>query len=244
MARKLKEPKVKIGDRFGKLTVVKQVSKPIVITIKDKDGNIHEEETGKVKNAWFCKCDCGGKIVLTEKTLLTERSSIRSCNNCPPEENPNYIPKDMTYEDNQKWNELYEYVKNNIFNYNDSIKLSDSSIMRLKGLTSGKYFAGKKSKNNAKYSYEVVLNTFKFCYTDIQRALKNNNFKDEQHKMNYIAKIIENNINDVYIKMKKIEQQKQSVKRDDDSRILEYVNTFKIEEEDISSKSNLYEDLW
>lgn len=243
MARKSKEPKVKIGDRFGKLTVIKQVSKPIVATIEDKDGNIRKEETGKMKTAWLCECDCGGKIILTERTLLTERSSMRSCDNCPPVENPNYIPKDMTYEDNQKWNELYEYVKNNIFKYDNSMKLSDSSIMRLKGLTTGKYFAGKKSKNNAKYSYEVVLNTFKFCYTDIQRALRNNNFKDEQHKMNYIAKIIENNINDVYIKMKKVKKQKESIKEDNDSRMLEYVNTFKAEE-DVLNKSNLYEDLW
>ena len=38
-------------------------------------------------------------------------------------------------------------------------------------------------------------------------------------------------------------QGKESIKEDNDSRMLEYVNTFKAEE-DVLNKSNLYEDLW
>lgn len=242
MAKKPKEPKVKVGDRIGKLVVVEKVDMPIRRKSKDENGNAIEIDTGKTKIGWYCKCDCGGKITLPETTLLTERSTLRSCDNCSPIENPEYIPKDMTYEDNQKWRELYEYVKKNILNYDDSDKLSNATIMRLKGLTKGKHFAGKKTVNNANYSYETVLNTFKFCSPNIQKILKSNCFNGEQHIINYVSKIIENNINDVNTRMKNIKKSKEQV----DNLIINVANDngVKYQRKTEEMTNELLEDLW
>ena len=208
-----REPKVKVGDRFGKLVVVEEIRIPIMIQIIDENGRKRKKKTGKTKKGWLCKCDCGGDIELTESTLLTQRSTLRSCDNCPPVKNPNYISKDMTYEKKQEWEELYEYVKKNILCYENNINLSPASVMRIKGLTKGKYFAGKKTPDNADYSYKVVLATFKYCSSDIKKALRTNIFKDEQHKINYVSKIVENNINTVYIRIKNAEKAKEEAKK-------------------------------
>ena len=212
MAKKSTEPKVKVGDKFGKLTVISKDDIPIITKTNDKDGNVHEEFTGKTKKGWFCRCDCGGTITIPENTLLKKRSSLRSCDKCPPEKDPNYIPNTMTFEENQEWEELYEYVKKNVLGYDDKQKLPEYITIRLLGLSRGKHVANNKSANNANYPYKVILNTFKFCYSDIQRALRNNNFKDEQHKFLYIAKVVENNINTVYVRMKNAEKAKEEAK--------------------------------
>lgn len=212
VAKKVKEPKVKVGDKIGKLTAVEQVDMPIKTKRTDKDGCEHEKLTNKTKRGWFCKCDCGETITLPETTLLAKRSSLRSCGKCPPEKDTSYVPKEMTYEDSQNWEKLYEYVKINILGYDEEQSLPQYMTLRLLGLSRGKYIANNKSANNANYSYDVILATFKYCSPDIQRALRTNNFNSEQHKFLYITKIVENNINTVYMKMKQHQKAKEEAK--------------------------------
>lgn len=212
MAKKAKEPKVKVGDRIGKLTVVEQIDIPVKPKTKDKDSRVYKEPNGKTHRGWFCKCDCGGTIEILETTLLSKRSCLRSCNECPPVKDINYIPKKMTYEDTQNWEKLCEYVKTNVLKYDENQLLTKYMIIRLLGLSRGEYIVNNKSINNADYSYEVILNTFKFCSLDIQKALRTKQFKDEEHKFNYILKIVEKNINTVYMKMKNAEKAKEEAK--------------------------------
>ena len=56
------------------------------------------------------------------------------------------------------------------------------------------------------------MTTFKFCSPDIQKALRTNRFADEQHKFNYILKIVEKSINTVYMKMKNVEKAKEEAR--------------------------------
>lgn len=238
-----RQPRVKVGDRFGKLTVVEKIYDPIKVIKKDKNGNvIGEEEIVGKKFKWLCKCDCGNEIKLSQSALLTERSTIRSCNECQQEKNPNYVNGKMTYEEQQDLDELYQYVKVNVFGYDKKQALPQNVVGRLQGLRYGKYFNNKKSKNNADYSDKVILNTFKFCLPEIQRGLKNNNFKDDQHRINYVAKIIENNINDVYTRMKNAEKTQKEIESVDASQVTEYVNTFKKKED--KKTSNRLSELW
>lgn len=195
-----KESKVKIGDRFGKLVVV------------DEHDGI-QIRNGKLSKAWLCKCDCGNVVPMKESLLLKEISTMRSCGECKPEKNPNYTPKGMSFEDKQDWDELYNYVRKNILGYDSNQSLSNSMVARLQGLLHGKYMANNKTANNANYSFKTVLNTFKFCYLDIQKALRNINFKDENHKFNYITKIVEQSINTVYVKEKQAERAKEEAKK-------------------------------
>lgn len=231
--------KVNIGDRFGKLVVVDRIEVPKYKKSSDSNGKTYKEQIG-TKKVWLCECDCGGEIKLDTTTLTKERSTLRSCNDCPPEKNPNYIPNKVTYEEDQDWNELYEYVRTNIMKYDKNQSLPSYIVVRLQGLLKGKYMASNKTMNKANYSYRTVLNTFKYCSPDIYRALRNNNFRDEQHKVNYIFKIVENNINNVYIREKNAEKAKEEAKNIN-------IDTYNIPEGvkyKPKKKKNKFADLW
>lgn len=120
--------------------------------------------------------------------------------------------KKMTEEEKIAWDELYTYVRKNIMGYDDNQALSSTMVLRLKGLLTNKFMENGNIASTANYSYETILNTFKYSSLDIQKALRTNNFKDESHKFNYILKIVEKNINTVYVRMKNAEKAKEEAK--------------------------------
>jgi len=116
--------------------------------------------------------------------------------------------KHMSEQDKEDWDELYEYVKTNVLCYDENQSLSKNMVLRLKGLLNNKFIANNNIEDTANYSYKTVLNTFKFCMFEIQKGLRSNTFKDESHKFNYVLKIVENNLNTVYLRMKNSEKTK------------------------------------
>lgn len=119
--------------------------------------------------------------------------------------------KKMTEKEKQDWDSLYCYVKR-LLNYDENQALSSTMVLRLKGLLTNKFMENNNIESKANYSYETILNTFKYCSPDIQKALRTNNFKDEMHRFNYILKIVEKNINTVYIKMRNVEKAKEEAR--------------------------------
>lgn len=117
----------------------------------------------------------------------------------------------MTEKEKQDWEALYMYVKN-VMSYDENQSLSSAMVLRLKGLLTNKFMENKNVASTANYSYETILNAFKYSVLDIQKALRTNNFKDEMHKFNYILKIVEKNINTVYMKMKNLEKAREEAK--------------------------------
>lgn len=117
----------------------------------------------------------------------------------------------MSEEEKKSWEELYYYVKS-LLGYDENQALSSTMVLRLKGLLTNKFIENNNIKATANYSYDVILATFKYCSPDIQRALRTNNFNNEQHKFLYITKIVENNINTVYMKMKQHQKAKEEAK--------------------------------
>ena len=119
--------------------------------------------------------------------------------------------KKMSEKEKQDWELLYFYVKN-LLGYDENQALSSTMVLRLKGLSTNKFIENKSIESTANYSYEVILNTFKFCSPTIQKALRTNNFKDESHRFNYVLKIVESNINNVYLRMKNANKAKEEAK--------------------------------
>lgn len=97
---------------------------------------------------------------------------------------------------NEEWSNLYDYVKKEIFEYENK-NLPKTLVLRLKGLYDGKFMANRYSKPKARYEYTDILMTFKINKINIVKILKTKEFKNEQHKVNYVMAIIENNINDI-----------------------------------------------
>ena len=147
--------------------------------------------------------------------------------------------KKMTEKEKQDWESLYFYVKN-LMGYDENQALSSTMVLRLKGLLTNKFIENNNIESTSNYSYEVILNTFKFCKLDIERALRTCNFKDEHHKFNYVLKIVEKNINTVYIKMKNAQKAKEEAKNTTIEAPVHTGADFKPREK----KTNKFSDLW
>ena len=151
--------------------------------------------------------------------------------------------KHMSKQDKDNWNMLYEYVRKNVMGYDENQSLSKNMVLRLKGLLTNKFIANNNIADTANYSYQVVLNAFKFCIADIQKGLKSNSFNDENHKFNYVLRIVESNLNTVYMRMKNAEKTKEEIDNHDTSDAATYVNTFKTKENN-HNRNKKYDDLW
>lgn len=148
--------------------------------------------------------------------------------------------KKMTEKEKQDWESLYMYVKSNIMGYDENQALCSTMVLRLKGLLTNKFIENNNIQDGANYSYEIILNTFKFCSPDIQRALRINNFKDEMHKFLYVTKIVENNINNVYVRMKNAEKAREEAKNTTVDAPTHVGAEFKPREK----KNDKFTDLW
>lgn len=146
----------------------------------------------------------------------------------------------MTEKEKKDWDLLYTYVKSNIMGYDENQALSSTMVLRLKGLLTNKFMENNNIKSTANYSYEVILNTFKFCSNDIQKALRTNTFKDESHKFNYILKIVEKNINDVYMRMRNAQKAKEEAK----NTTVEIPTHTGAEFKPKEKKNDKFSDLW
>lgn len=116
----------------------------------------------------------------------------------------------MTKQEKIEWDELYQYVKKEILRYDKNMNLPRTLVLRLKGLHEGKFCANKTTHPMANYDYKTILLTFKINKFNIMKSLSNKNkFKDESHMINYLMLIIEKNINDTYLRIKKVNDSKE-----------------------------------
>jgi hypothetical protein len=102
----------------------------------------------------------------------------------------------MTKEEKQEFDDLYYYVKNEVMGYTDKV-FPTNFVLRLKGLAEGNFVANKSMTVKAKYSFKVILLTFKLCKAKINDYLSRNasSFQSEQHKFYGVMRIVEGEIN-------------------------------------------------
>ena len=145
----------------------------------------------------------------------------------------------MTPETTKQWDSLYGYVRKEILLYDDAQSISNVGVLKLKGLRQGKDTANRATPVYANYSYETILYTFKLCKMEIMNAISGKTFKNEISKITYITKIVENNINDVYERIKKAKETKaktETVNVDTQfHEAAEYVPNIRIENNDLKN---------
>lgn len=149
----------------------------------------------------------------------------------------------MTEQEKKQWDSLYQYVKKEIMGYSDEQKLPKHFVLRLKGLSEGKFVANNKIQPLAHYGFDIILYTFKICKPNILYALQTKEFKNETNKINYICAIVERNINDVYIKVKTAQETKVKTENVDISILTNDAATYKTKttEKNMTEK---FSDLW
>jgi hypothetical protein len=111
----------------------------------------------------------------------------------------------------QEFRDLCDYIKDEIMEYGNEMKLTKQMVLRIKGLAEGKFIANRKTKPLANYSFKVILYTFKICKSKILSAFHGKAFQSEMNKFNYGMAIIESEINDVAIRLNNVEKSKEKV---------------------------------
>lgn len=148
----------------------------------------------------------------------------------------------MTSIEKEQWNELYEYVKKEILMYDNSQSIPSNFVLRLKGLTKGKYIDNKNIEDRANYSYKTVLYTFQICKPSIMSALTTKTFENESYKFNYICKIVENNINDVYLRLNKVKKAEENIQSLDTNVLSHNGGVYQKKTEELKNKR--LSELW
>ena len=111
----------------------------------------------------------------------------------------------------QDFIDVCEYIKSDILYYGDDMKITTKMALRVKGLASGQFIANKKHTPQANYDYKTILLTLKLCKGTILSAMHGKNFGNEMQKFNYIMAIVEGEINDVCLRLKRVEKSKEKV---------------------------------
>ena len=140
-----------------------------------------------------------------------------------------------------EWAELYDYVKYEIFGYEKNMSLSKYCVLRLKGLKNGKFMANNNSKGDGNYTFKEILIVFKLMKGKLKSYLSNDlNFKDEKHKINGVMFIVENELNEVVLKLRKAEKQTEKIETID---IVESDSEY-VRRENNTNVSNKLKNLW
>lgn len=103
----------------------------------------------------------------------------------------------MTEKEKSDWDELYKYIRS-LLGYSEEQSLSNSWILRLRGIHYGKFLDNKNTKDYACVGYDIMLMTLRLYAGEIQTGLSKGNFENEDHRFNYICKIMDNHLNDTY----------------------------------------------
>lgn len=149
--------------------------------------------------------------------------------------------KHMSAQEMEEYDELYQYVRCKIMGYDENQSLSSKMVLRLKGLKVNKFIENKAISDTANYSYKLILNTFKFCGVEIDRAFRSKNFKNEMHKFNYALAIVESNLNTVYARMKNAVKAEEKIQTMDVKTALHTSASYQRKTEKTASSLN---DLW
>lgn len=145
----------------------------------------------------------------------------------------------------EDWEELCDWVKLNIFEYEDNQKIQKSAWVVLEGLRKGQDAVdifNNPEETYGEYPVQVILLTFKANKIKILNAIRGKNFKTETQKMHYVCTIVRDNLNDVYTRYLNAQKSKEKV---------EHVNTdiFEYQGAEYQKKStneniNKFEGLW
>lgn len=223
---------------------------------KKSDVTLASEKTGKstqvIRNFIDKHPELGiernrsGRIVITQEQMdalckAIEKRDADRAKNKAKREKAAARRVHMTEEENRLFDEIYDYFRYKILEYDEGQSLPSSVVLRLKGMLEGKYMMNYDIESRANYSYEVLLNALKYSLVDIHNGFRKNTFADDKHRVNYALKVVEENLNTVYMKMKNIEQAREKLDKVDTTIIMHEGAEYQVEKKKISNRLN---DLW
>ena len=119
----------------------------------------------------------------------------------------------MSKEEKEQWEELCVYVKKEILKYGDDTKFPRFLALRLKGLANGQYIVNNNQKLQGKYTFYEIKITFMYCKQDILYGFSKNVFEDENHKISYMMKIVELQLNTIRERLRSKQRQEERIEQ-------------------------------
>lgn len=125
-----------------------------------------------------------------------------------------YKCKSISYEDYKALKELLWWIEDNIFKFKDDEGFSRTEgkllSLRIQGLITGQYIKNNSRElDRTKYTIEEITNTFKYISLDIGRTFGTKRFNSVEHKINYLMKVVENNIDEIRRRMEIVKAKKE-----------------------------------
>jgi hypothetical protein len=96
------------------------------------------------------------------------------------------------------------------------MKIPKYLVLKLQGLKKGQHIANNNIETSACYDDYTLLCAFKICKRKIVDYLTKNEtkIKDENHKINLIVKMVEPEINDVYIRLQQAKKKEEKIQNE------------------------------
>lgn len=191
------------------------------------------------KNKVF-KCHYCGRSILNERDLVIKPVPLSTKNGvknykrkfhmkCVHDYIDTLDSQVLKQEENSWWEKCYEMARSWL-GVSEGQNLDQHFVMRLKGLRVGKYLPNGDNTHIIKrgYSFETIYRTMQLCQGDgsIRKALNEVSFSNQQHKINYLMKIVTSKINFISVKMnanKRAKTKLDSVE-DNNYRNADYIN--------------------
>lgn len=97
-----------------------------------------------------------------------------------------------------KWKKIFRYVEKEVLGYDENQHIQKNSVLRLRGLQTGKVMANGKTENNGNYPLDVVMGAV-YLSKDKHLAMKRyKQFDSESREVGYFCAIVRDQINSVY----------------------------------------------
>ena len=161
-------------------------------------------------------------------------------------------PRKTSIEEQNCWDALYMYVKNDILELDPTLHLNQYTILRLRGMAQGRFVGKDRDKCDLTYGYRVVLATFSKMAPLIKMGLSTKTFNSLQHKINWIMSVVEHHLNEVYLeeesernRIEDIQQQTSGIDADIEryQRTNNYINS-DIKFKEAKTWDKKHEDMW
>lgn len=155
-------------------------------------------------------------------------------------------------EEQDWWDALYMYVKNDILELDPKLHLNRYTVLRLRGMAQGYFVGQKRDQCDLTYGYRVVLAAFSKMAPLIKYGFQTKTFNNLQHKVNWMMSVVEPHLNEVFLdeesERKRIEEL-QNQTNDLDKDIERYQKTNKYlnsetEFKEAKTWDKKHEDMW
>lgn len=155
-------------------------------------------------------------------------------------------------EEQDWWDALYMYVKNDILELDPKLHLNQYTVLRLRGMAQGCFVGQKRNQCNLTYGYRVVLAAFSKMAPLIKYGFQTRTFNNLQHKVNWMMSVVEPHLNEVYVdeelerkRIEDLQNQTDHIEKDIEryQQTNKYINS-QIEFKEAQTWDKKHEDMW